>query len=146
VAVDPIGSQVVAVVLGLCWRGHLLSPPSVDLPLVCRLTVLVRRGQHPYILQYPAAGHLSAAIMRASGRSLDWLGRSFQATGGTIRIELHDVIGNDEHVAALTTVRAERAGKLLKDITVQIFHLRDGQATEVWTHPADLYAADDFWS
>ena len=80
------------------------------------------------------------------GQVLDWLGRSFQATDGTIRIELHDVIGNDEHVVALTTVRAERAGRHLKDNTVQIFHLRDGKATEVWTHPADLYAADDLWS
>ncbi len=22
----------------------------------------------------------------------------------------------------------------------------DSKATEVWTHPADLYASDDFWS
>ena len=80
------------------------------------------------------------------GQVLDWLGRTFQASDGTIRIDLHDVIGNDEHVVALTTVRAERAGKHLEDNTVQIFHLQDGKATEVWTHPADLYASDDFWS
>jgi ketosteroid isomerase-like protein len=80
------------------------------------------------------------------GPVLDWLGRSFEATGGTIRIELHDVIGNDDHVVALTTVRAERAGKHLEDNTVQIFHVQDGKATEVWTHPADQYASDEFWS
>jgi ketosteroid isomerase-like protein len=80
------------------------------------------------------------------GQVLDWLGRTFQASDGTIRIDLHDVIGNDEHVVALTRVRAERAGKHLEDNTVQIFHLQDGKATEVWTHPADLYASDDFWS
>jgi uncharacterized protein len=79
------------------------------------------------------------------GPVLDWLGRSFEATGGTIRIELHDVIGNDEHVVALTTVRAERAGKQLEDNTVQVFHVRDGK-TEVWTHPADQYGSDEFWS
>jgi uncharacterized protein len=77
---------------------------------------------------------------------LDWLGRSFEASGGTIRIELHDVIGNDEHVVALTTVRAERAGRQLADNSIQLFHVRDGKATEVWTHPADLYASDEFWS
>ena len=60
------------------------------------------------------------------GQVLDWLGRTFQASDGTIRIELHDVIGNDEHVVALTTLRAERAGKRLQDNTVQIFHLQDG--------------------
>jgi len=77
---------------------------------------------------------------------LSWLGRSFEASEGTVRIELHDVIGNDDHVVALTTVRAERAGKKLQDNTIQVFHLRDGKATEVWTHPADLYRADEFWS
>lgn len=77
---------------------------------------------------------------------LGWLGRSFEASGGTLSIELHDVIGNDEHVVALTTVRAQREGKQLEDNTVQIFHIRDGKATEVWTHPADVYASDDFWS
>ena len=56
------------------------------------------------------------------------------------------MIGNDEHVVALTTVRAQREGKQLEDNTVQIFHIRDGKATEVWTHPADVYASDDFWS
>jgi uncharacterized protein len=77
---------------------------------------------------------------------LGWLGRSFEASGGTLSIELHDVIGNDEHVVALTTVRAQRGGKTLQDNTIQLFHVRDGKATEVWTHPADIYASDDFWS
>lgn len=77
---------------------------------------------------------------------LGWLGRSFEASGGTLSIELHDVIGNDEHVVALTTVRAQREGKQLSDNTVQIFRIRDGRATEVWTHPADVHASDEFWS
>ncbi len=80
------------------------------------------------------------------GEVMTWLGRTFEASGGTIRIELHDVIGNDDHVVALTTVRAEREGRTLHDNTVQVFHIRDGKATEVWTHPADLYVSDEFWS
>ena len=77
---------------------------------------------------------------------MTWLGRSFEASGGTIHVQLHDVIGNDEHVVALTTIRAERVGRTLQDNTVQVFHIQDGKATEVWTHPADLYATDEFWS
>jgi ketosteroid isomerase-like protein len=77
---------------------------------------------------------------------MTWLGRTFEASGGTIRIDLHDVIGNDDHVVALTTVLAEREGRKLEDHTVQVFHIRDGKATEVWTHPANLYASDEFWS
>jgi hypothetical protein len=77
---------------------------------------------------------------------MTWLGRSFEASGGTIRIELHDVIGNDDHVVALTPVRAEREGRTLADTTVQVFQIRDRKATEVWTYPADQYTSDEFWS
>lgn len=77
---------------------------------------------------------------------LGWLGRSFEASGGTLSIELHDVLADDEHVVALTTVRAQREGKSLEDRTVQTFHIKDGKATEVWANPSDLYAVDEFWS
>jgi ketosteroid isomerase-like protein len=77
---------------------------------------------------------------------LGWLGRSAEVSGGTLRVELHDVIGNDDHVVALVNVRAEREGKTLDDNSVQVFHVKDGKVTEVWTHPADVYVEDEFWS
>ena len=67
-------------------------------------------------------------------------------SGGTHRIELHDVIGNDDHVVALHTTRAERAGKQLEISVVQVFHVRDGKVTEAWTHHGDLYTMDEFWA
>jgi ketosteroid isomerase-like protein len=55
-------------------------------------------------------------------------------------------VANDEHAVALVTIRAEREGRQLEDNSVQVFHVSDGKATEVWTYPADLYAEDAFWS
>jgi hypothetical protein len=66
--------------------------------------------------------------------------------GGTFSFELHDVLANDEHAVALVTVRGERAGKQLNDNMVQISHLRDGKAYEVWNPATDQYAQDEFWS
>lgn len=80
------------------------------------------------------------------GQVLEWLGRSSELSGGTIAIELHDVVGNGEHVVALTTIRATRGGKQLEDRAAQIFHMRDGKATEVWTLSGDQYVSDEFWS
>ena len=77
---------------------------------------------------------------------MGWLLRTFEACWGSISIELHDVISNDEHAVALTTVRAQREGRSLQDDTVQVFHITDGKATEVWTYPRDQYASDEFWS
>jgi uncharacterized protein len=72
--------------------------------------------------------------------------RVFELSGGTFRIELHDVVANDEHAAALLTIHAERAGRQLNDNMVQTFHIRDGKAVEIWSHQTDLYAVDEFWS
>jgi ketosteroid isomerase-like protein len=91
--------------------------------------------------QSPFAGHYSGLA-----EVLGWLGRSAEVSGGTLRTELHDVIGNDDHVVALVNVRAEREGKTLNDNSVQVFHIRDGKAAEVWTYPADVRAEDEFWS
>ena len=56
------------------------------------------------------------------------------------------MIGNDEHVVALTTVRAQREGRSIQDEAVQVFHISDGKVSEVWTHPRDQYATDEFSS
>jgi ketosteroid isomerase-like protein len=79
-------------------------------------------------------------------RVAEMLGRPAELSAGTHRIELHDVIGNDEHVVALHTTRAERAGKQLEVDAVHVFHVRDGKVTEAWTYHADLYAVDEFWA
>ena len=77
---------------------------------------------------------------------LGLFGRFFELAGGTLRLELHDVLANDEHAVALYTTRAEREGRRLEDNTVSTFHIRDGKVTEAWTQGTDLYASDEFWS
>lgn len=73
-------------------------------------------------------------------------GKIFEMTNGTFNLEIHDVLANDEHVVVLLTARAEREGKQLDDKSVQIWHVKDGKATEQWLHSGDQYANDEFWS
>src|SRR5260370_19488568 len=77
---------------------------------------------------------------------IELFGRIFELSGGTARIELHDVLANDNHTVSLATIRAERTGKQYQDNLVQVIHVQNGKAVEVWTHPADPYAAEAFWS
>ena len=74
------------------------------------------------------------------------LGRPAELSGGTHGIEVHDVIGNDDHVVVLATARAERPGRQLEASVVHVFHVRDGKVAEAWTHHDDLYSLDEFWS
>jgi uncharacterized protein len=67
-------------------------------------------------------------------------------SGGTVRPELHDVLVSNDHTVALTTIRAERAGKQLQLNLVHVIHAENGKATEVWTHSSDSAAAAEFWS
>ena len=83
---------------------------------------------------------------RGAGEVAKLLSRMAEMSGGTHRVELHDVIGNDDHVVALHTTRAERAGRQLEINAVQVFHVRDGKVTEAWTSHSDVYAVGEFWS
>jgi ketosteroid isomerase-like protein len=69
-----------------------------------------------------------------------------ERAGGTFRVDVHDMLANDEHVVALVKGTAERQGKTLNDNGVQVFHVKDGKVTEEWFHPGDQYANDEFWS
>lgn len=75
---------------------------------------------------------------------LDLFGRLFELSGGTLSVELHDVVANDEHGVALFALRAARDGRQLEDNEVLVFHpSQDGKAAEIWT-PAALTAAKIF--
>jgi uncharacterized protein len=84
---------------------------------------------------------------QGTGEVLAFFGRLFELSGGTLRLEVHDVIANDQHGVALYTVHAEREGRQLTDNEVLIAHpSADGKAAEVWTQSGDQYAYDEFWS
>jgi ketosteroid isomerase-like protein len=75
---------------------------------------------------------------------LGFFARTMEVTGGTFRVELHDVVANDEHAVAIYVSRGQREGRTLdtKDVLVQ--HIRNGRLTETWQLSADQYAADEF--
>ena len=87
-----------------------------------------------------------ASDYAGAAQVVEFFGRLFELSQGTLRLELHDVLANDEHAVALYTVRAEREGRRLEDNMVATFHVRDGKITEAWTQATDLYASDEFWS
>ena len=74
------------------------------------------------------------------------LKRQTDALGGNSpTVDIHDVIGGDNHVVLLQSVTFERGDSRLEDRGVLVFHVRDGKAADVWVHPQDQYASDEFW-
>lgn len=91
------------------------------------------RGEHAG--DYDGAAAVAQVFANLAARS-----------GGTHRIELHDVIASDEQVVALHTTRAERPGRKLEISAIQVFRIRDGRVAEAWTYHQDSYAFDEFWA
>jgi ketosteroid isomerase-like protein len=77
---------------------------------------------------------------------MSWLAKQAELSGGTLRVEPHDILANDEHGVALVRVTAQRGGKSLDDQSDQVFHISGGKVTESWINPTDQTATDDFWS
>jgi uncharacterized protein len=75
-----------------------------------------------------------------------FFGKLMQNTGGTFRVNLHDVLANDEHAVGLVTLTGERNGKTINAHDVHVWHVRDGKFSEFWSHIEDLYAFDEFWA
>jgi ketosteroid isomerase-like protein len=89
----------------------------------------------------------NSGTRRGKPELFEVMGDLAKVTGGTLRGQIHDVLANDDHVVVLQTTLGEREGMpSLEDTEVVVFHVRHGKVTEVWEHPGDLYAVDQFFA
>ena len=72
--------------------------------------------------------------------------KTMELTGGTFKIDLHDIVANDEHTVSLTRAAASRQGKQLDLRGADIYHIRNGKVTEWWSFNEDQRLDDEFWS
>lgn len=87
-----------------------------------------------------------AGDYRGKDEVFSFFAKLMDVSGGTFRIEVHDILANDEHVVALTRSTAEREGRQHETKGAQVLHVdSEGQVTESWFHPEDAYADDEFW-
>jgi uncharacterized protein len=69
-----------------------------------------------------------------------------QESEGTFKVEVHDILANDEHGIALATVSATKGGKTLRDRYAHAAHFKDGKMTESWIFGEHQDEVDAFWS
>ena len=72
--------------------------------------------------------------------------KTMELTGGTFKIDVHDIVANDEHTVSLTRASGSRQGKQLDLGGVDIYHIRNGKVTECWSFTEDQRLDDEFWS
>ena len=59
--------------------------------------------------------------------------------------QVHDVLGNDEHVVALIDATGTRGGRTLEYRVAEIYHIRDGKVIERWAFSDDTAAITEFF-
>jgi uncharacterized protein len=69
----------------------------------------------------------------------------FEVSGGSFKLEVHDVVANDDHAVALVTASASRDDASFTARAAHVVHMRDGKLTESWFLAEDYAAADAFW-
>jgi len=77
---------------------------------------------------------------------LGLFGKEFELTGGTIKVDLHDVMGTDDHAVGLHTGTSTRNGKSFTSNEVLVAHASNGQASEFWLIPMDPAVFDEAWA
>jgi hypothetical protein len=97
------------------------------------------------VVHYPGRNRLSG---EHKGRDAirAFLETAMELTRGTLRPEIHDVLADDEHVALLVELSADRDGKRFAWAAVDVYHVRDGVIQEHWVAESNQYVVDELFS
>ena len=101
---------------------------------------------HPDIVWHAPGRSQLAGDHQGADTVLGFFAKTMELTGGNFRVEVHDILANDEHAVGLHTAHAEREGRTLQDNNTLVFHVRDGRITETWSHHYDQHEFDEFWA
>jgi ketosteroid isomerase-like protein len=93
----------------------------------------------------PGRGQL-AGDKKGRAATVAYYAKLGELSAGTVHVDLHDVVGNDEHVVGLQRTSATRGGKSAETIATIVFHVDGGLVTEAWEHPFDMYAIDEVFA
>src|ERR1700746_1480971 len=77
---------------------------------------------------------------------LDFFGRCQELSGGTLHIDIDEILADGERVVVLCTVSAERLGRHWSSPEVQVWRVVDGQAVEFREFQGDQESEDAFWA
>jgi ketosteroid isomerase-like protein len=95
------------------------------------------------IVWHISGNGIMAGDYKGKEEVINMFGRLFQETDGSFKIEIHDVLANDEHSVCINTVIGDRNGTHFEIKGVDVFHpTPDGKVKEYWGFVEDQAALD----
>jgi uncharacterized protein len=87
-----------------------------------------------------------AGTFKGTDEVFGWFAKLLTLSEGTFKIDVHDVIANDNHAVVLSNDTAQRGDKSIDLQAVAVFHIENGQVKEAWFFNSDVYADDEFFA
>jgi ketosteroid isomerase-like protein len=103
----------------------------------------LRQLLDPQVVWHARGRNPLSGDYRGVDEVLGFFGRTMEHTQGSFRVSVEEVLVNDQGAVVVQRSSAQRNGKSFDDRGLQLFHIRDGKAAEVWQYWGDPYAADE---
>lgn len=69
-----------------------------------------------------------------------------ELSGGTLKVEVHDILASDRHAVVLASDFLTRNGKQIQLRTAHVWRFENGKPVAWYEYPRDLYQYDEIWS
>ncbi len=69
-----------------------------------------------------------------------------ELSGGTLKLEVHDILASDQHGVALVTDKLTRNGKPVEFRGVHVWRFQNGKPVAWYEYPRDLYQFDSIFA
>jgi uncharacterized protein len=69
-----------------------------------------------------------------------------ELSGGTYRLDVHDIMANDRHGVVLASGMLEKKGEKSQIRTVHVWRFEEGKIVAWYEYPRDLYQFDSLFS
>ncbi|MDQ6856405.1 MAG: nuclear transport factor 2 family protein [Candidatus Dormibacteraeota bacterium] len=99
---------------------------------------------HPDIVWHSPGSNPISGDHRGADAVIASFVKQFELTDGTFKVELHDVLGSDDHAVALGRASGQRNGKSMDEPYAHVCHFRDGKLVEAWILDYDPSKTDEF--
>jgi uncharacterized protein len=87
-----------------------------------------------------------AGTYKGLGAIFDFWKKVMQLADGGMRLEVLDVLANDERAVVFVVGRSQRKGISIEERGVHVYEIRNGKATCARFYYEDQLAYDRFWS
>lgn len=69
-----------------------------------------------------------------------------ELSGGTYKLDIHDVMASDLHGLVLGTIKMSKGGAPVEYRSVHVWRIQGGKLVAWYEYPRDLYQYDAIWS